>query len=152
MRLVEVGGPDRRVVDAVAVRLGDLVVAAGRARRRGDDADRAPWCGVGLGSAELAEEREDLVFALERELDVLALGDLDHLVLAGGRGLALEDHVPGLLLEGGLLGGPRAGKVVGLVALVVGIAVGIGGTHGAGQPTANVIAVTTTATFLSLNA
>src|SRR4029079_14377303 len=95
---------------------------------------RVARVGVGLGCAELAEEREDLVLTLEGELDVLALGDLDLLVLAGRRGLALEDHVAGLLLEGGLRGRPHAREVVALVGVVL-AALGrrVGGEGGAGQ-------------------
>ena len=55
------------------------------------------------GVAELAEEGQDLVLTLERELDELAIGDLDDLVRAGGLGLTLDDLLEGLLLEG-LLG------------------------------------------------
>ena len=90
--------------------------------------------GVGGGRRpEFAEEGQDLVLAFERELDELALGDLDDLVLAGGLGLTLGDLLEGLLLEGGLLLGEHAGKVVLPVSLAVRLAIRRRGTDGRGE-------------------
>jgi len=51
-----------------------------------------------LVRAELAQDGQDLVLTLERELHVLTLGHLDDLVVAMRRGLAVDDHFLGLRL------------------------------------------------------
>ena len=94
-----------------------------RARRAAvvDDAQRAVIVSR-LLVAELAEQRQDLILALERELDVLAIlavMDLDDLVCALRHGLAVEDHLESLLAQCLLLRAQRARKVVGELERVV---------------------------------
>ena len=78
---------------------------------------------VVLQRPELTEQGQDLVLTLERELDILAIGDLHDLVRALGLGLALEDHLPGTLLERRLLLGEGAREIVALVPAAIGLAV-----------------------------
>ncbi len=98
---VEVGLPDRRVVD-VTIRLGDLVVKRARV---------AASYGVSR-VAELAEQGEDLVLALECEFDELAGGELDNLVLALALRLAAQHELLSGLLHGHLPRAEGCGHVV----------------------------------------
>jgi hypothetical protein len=104
----EVLHPDGGVVD-LAVGLGDLVV---------------PQRLAAVG--ELAEDGPDGVGVLLRQLDVLAIGDLDDLVRSARGGLAPEDLLPrgGALLA--LLVGERAGQVVRAVDRGVGCGTTVG--------------------------
>jgi hypothetical protein len=148
VRLAEVRGPDRRVVDG-PVRLRDLIV------ERTWRTEMRRMSGVVSGVACLVPNcprTEDLVFTLEREFDILALGDLDDLVRADGLRLALEDLVEGLLLECRLLLASAPGRLSFWCALPSALPWGEAAPTGAARDRAIAPAVTSTANLLMFNA
>ena len=117
VRLGKIGRPDRRVVHG-AVRLWDLVAQ----RTRGAAVRRIDL------RAELREDREDLVLALAREFDELALRHFDDLIRSLALLLALKDLVQSLLTKLELLAPERMLDVVAVAS-----ALGRAGVCGRGQ-------------------